>query len=132
MSNMAQFVSDLNVARFLDKLRVERNPALRASLRRLLLEEEDKLGSNLERLGRVQHHIAEGRRRITRQKALIERLEAKGHDVKVAEGTLHNLIEIQEIFEQYRRTILDAVDRNRAIDLHEPNACPIPAMSKPS
>ena len=119
MSDMAQFVSDLNVARFLDKLRVERNPALRASLRRLLLEEEEKLGSNLERLGRVQRHIAEGRRRITRQKALIERLEAKGHDVKVAEGTLHNLIEIQEIFEQYRRTILDAVDRNRAMDLHE-------------
>jgi hypothetical protein len=131
MSNMAQFVSDLNVARFLDKLRVERNPALRASLRRLLLEEEDKLGSK-ERLGRVQHHIAEGRRRITRQKALIERLEAKGHDVKVAQGTLHNLIEIQEIFEQYRRTILNAVDRNRAMDLHEATACPIPAKSKPS
>ena len=131
MSNMAQFVSDLNVARFLDKLRVERNPALRASLRRLLLEEEDKLGSK-ERLGRVQHHIAEGRRRITRQKALIERLEAKGHDVKVAEGTLHNLIEIQEIFEQYRRTILDAVDRNRAMDLHEPTWCPIRAMSRSS
>ena len=119
MSDLAQFVGDLNVSRFLDKLRVERNPDLRASLRRLLLEEEDKLGSNLERLGSVQHHIAEGRRRITRQKVLIERLEAKGHDVKVAEGTLHNLIEIQEIFEQYRRTILNAVDRNRAMDLHE-------------
>ena len=39
MSDMAQFVGDLNVSRFLDKLRVERNPDLRASLRRLLLEE---------------------------------------------------------------------------------------------
>jgi len=59
MSDLAQFVGDLNVSRFLDKLRVERNPDLRASLRRLLLEEEDKLGSNLEHLSRLQRQIAD-------------------------------------------------------------------------
>jgi len=80
----------------------------------------------LERLGRVLRHIAEGKVRITRQKALIERLVAKDHDVRLAEGTLHNLIETQEIFELYRQTILNAVDRNRAMDLDEPTGCPYP------
>jgi hypothetical protein len=122
MNDMAQFVSDLNVTRLLDKLRVERNLVLRASLRRLLLEEADKSGFNLERLSRVRRHIADGRDRIARQRALIERLATNGHDVRLAENTLHNLVEIQEILEQYRLTILNAIDRNRAMNLHEPSA----------
>jgi hypothetical protein len=113
MSDMAQFVGHLNIERFLDRLHFERDPAVLASLRRLLLEEEDKLGFNLERLGRVQRYIAESRDRITRQKALIERLVAKGDDVRFAEGTLRNLVEIQRIYEQYRQVIVDAMHRNQ-------------------
>jgi hypothetical protein len=121
MNNTAQFVNDLNIERFLGRLRFERDPAVRASLRRLLREEEDKLCFNLERLAKVQHNIAEGRGRIRRQKALIERLVAGDHDVGLAENLLRNLIEINELLERYRRTILDTIRRNRAMDLHEPS-----------
>jgi hypothetical protein len=60
MDNTAQFVSNLNVARFEDRLRFEHDPAIRASLQRLLLEEEDKLGCRVERLGNVQRHTRLG------------------------------------------------------------------------
>jgi hypothetical protein len=39
MDDTAQFVSNLNAARFVDRLRVEHDPAIRRSLNRLLLEE---------------------------------------------------------------------------------------------
>ena len=112
MNETAQFVSDLNIARFLDKLRLEHDPAMRTVLQRLLIEEEDKFGGNVERLSTVQRHIAEGNRRISLQKALVEKLAAGGEDAGPAERTLSNLVEIQRIFEQYRQVILDTIDRN--------------------
>jgi hypothetical protein len=100
------------VARFADRLRFERDPAIRASLQRLLLEEEDRLGHGVERLCKVQHHISEGSRRIAMQNALIAKLTTDRKDVKLAESMLNNLVEIQRIFKQYRQVVLDAVDRN--------------------
>ena len=111
MDSTARIVSDLNVARFVDRLQLEPDPAKRASLQRLLLEEEDKFGRRAERLSDVQHHLAEGSRRIALQKALIENLKANGQEVRLAERTLSNLAEIQRIFEQYRLVILDAIDQ---------------------
>ena len=111
MDSTARIVSDLNVARFMDRLQLELDPAKRASLQRLLLEEEDKFGRRAERLSDVQRHLAEGSRRIALQKALIETLKANGQEVRLAERTLSNLVEIQRIFEQYRHVILDAIDQ---------------------
>src|SRR6516164_9193728 len=111
MDDTAQFVSDLNMARFADRLRYERDPAIRASLQRLLLEEEDKLGRGVERLCKLQRHISEGSRRIAMQKALIAKLTDR-QDVRLAESMLNNLVEIQRIFEQHRQVVLDAIDRN--------------------
>jgi hypothetical protein len=119
MNETAQFVSDLNIARFLDKLRLEHDPATRTVLQRLLIEEEDRFGGSVERLSTVQRHIAEGNRRISLQKALVAKLAANGEDIGPAEMTLSNLVEIQRIFEQYRQVILDTIDRNGTIPLHE-------------
>jgi hypothetical protein len=113
MDNTAQFVSDLNVARFLERLRSEHDPAIRASLQRLLLEEVDKLGRSAERRKSVHRHSAEGRRRIEMQKALIAKLKSDGKDVRLAESALSNLVETQRIFEHYRQVVLDAIDRDR-------------------
>jgi len=119
MNETAQFVSDLNIARFLDKLRLEHDPATRTVLQRLLIEEEGKFGGSVERLSTVQRHIAEGNRRISLQKALVAKLAADGEDVGPAETMLSTLVEIQRIFEQYRQVILDTIDRNGTIPLHE-------------
>jgi len=109
VENTAQFVGHLNVARFVDKLRLEHDRAMRASLQRLLLEELSKLGSNLEQLCSVQHKITEGRVELQYQKALVKSLRANQQDVRLAESTLSNLLEIQRIFEQYRQLILNGL-----------------------
>jgi hypothetical protein len=111
MDDTAQFVSSLNVARFVDRLRVEHDPAIRRSLNRLLLREWDNLGINLGQLGNVQREVIEGRARVAIQIALVETLTATGQDVRLAERILHNLIEIQNTIEQYRRVIVDATER---------------------
>jgi len=87
MENTTQFVNDLNVARFFDQLRFAHDPAARASLRRLLLEEEDKLGHSIERLCKDRRHVAEGNRRIALQKAPIARRGADGKDVALTDCT---------------------------------------------
>jgi hypothetical protein len=83
MDDTAQFVSDLNAARFVDRLRVEHDPAIRRSLNRLLLREWDNLGINLGQLGNVQREVIEGRARIAIQIALVETLTANGQDVRL-------------------------------------------------
>jgi hypothetical protein len=112
MDDTAQFVSSLNVARFVDRLRVEHDPAIRRSLNRLLLREWDNLGINLGQLGNVQREVIEGRARIAIQIALVETLTVTGQDVRLAERLLHNLIEIQNTIEEYRQVVVEAMDRN--------------------
>ena len=110
MVETAQFASDLNVARFLDKLRVEHDPATRASLHRLLPEEWSKRGFSLKQLGKIRRQIIEASVRIAIQKAIVETLAANGQDVRAAEETLSKLVEIQRIFEQqYRHVVVDAM-----------------------
>ena len=117
MHNTARFVSDHNVARFVEKLRLEHDPVMRASLQRLLLKELENFGFNCEQLGNVQRQIAEGRRRIEIQQAVVERLTTNVQDVELAENTLNNLVEIQRVFEQYRQLIVDAMERNQRVAL---------------
>jgi hypothetical protein len=115
----AQFVSDLNVARFVDRLRLEHDPTMRASLQGLLFKEMKNLGRDRKQLGNVQRQIAEGRRGIEIQKGVIESLAISGQDVGPAENTLRNLVEIQRIFEQCRHAILDGAVTASTNDCHE-------------
>jgi hypothetical protein len=112
MNDTAQFISDLNVARFVDRLRVEHDPAVRALLQRLLLKELENSGFSCDQLGNVLRWIADGRRQIEKQKALIKSMTVIGQDVRRAKTTLINLAEIQTIFEQYRQAVVDAKDQN--------------------
>ena len=112
MNDTAQLVSDLNVARLVDRLRVEHDAATRASLHKLLLEEFNNLGFNLKQLGSVQRQVIEGKARIAMQMAVVETLSTNGHDVRLAESELGKLVEIQSMVEQYRRAIVDAIYRD--------------------
>jgi hypothetical protein len=103
MDDTAQFVSSLNVARFVDRLRVEHDPAIRRSLNRLLLREWDNLGIKLGQLGNVQREVIAGRARIAIQIAVVETLAANGQDARLAESMLCDLIEVQKTIERYRQ-----------------------------
>jgi hypothetical protein len=110
MVETAQFASDLSMARVLDKLRAEHDPATRESLHRLLLEEWSKRGFSLKQLGKVRRQMIEASARIAIQKAVVETLAANGQDVRAAEETLGKLVEIQRMFEQlYRAVVADAM-----------------------
>jgi len=124
MNDMAQFVGNLNLARFMDRLQVEHDPATRASLYGMLFEEWNNLGFNLGQLGSLQRKVIEGRARIAIQIAVVETLSANGQDVRLAKGELDRLIEIQSIVERYRQIIVDAVDQNEgsALPLSKENA----------
>ena len=67
MNDTALFVSNLNMTRFVDGLRVEQDPAARASLHTLVLDELNNLGFNLKQLGSVQRQVIESRARIAIQ-----------------------------------------------------------------
>ena len=113
MSDMAQFVSSLNLSRFVGRLRVERDPTTRSSLHKLLIEEASNLAFNLGQLGSLQREVIAGRARIAIQIAVVETLAANGQDARLAESMLCDLIEVQKTIERYRRVIVEAMDRNR-------------------
>jgi hypothetical protein len=118
MDATAQFVSDLNVARFVDQLRWQNDPATRTVLKRLLLEEVRKFGFKLDQLTMVDRQISEAREGVRVQKNIVERLRIRGYDTTRAESLLSNLVAIQRIFEQHRRVILDSANRDGR---HHPN-----------
>jgi len=112
MDAMAKFVSDHNVARFVDQLRSQNDPAKRTVLQRLLFEEIHKFGFNFEQLSLVDRQISEAKDRIRAQRDIIERLRIKGLDTKRAESLLRNLVAIQEMFEECRLVVLDFINEN--------------------
>jgi hypothetical protein len=112
MTGMAQFVGNLNVARFMARLRVERDPTTRSTLHGLLLGEANNLAFNLGQLGSLQQEVIEGRARIAVQMAVAETMVANGQDARLAESMLSNLIDAQRTIEQYRQIIVDAMNRN--------------------
>jgi hypothetical protein len=112
MSDVAQFVSSLNLSRFAARLRVERDPTTRSSLHRLLIEEASNLAFTLGHLGSLQREVIAGRAQIAIQIAVVETLAANGRDVRLAESMLCDLIEAQKTIERYRQVIVEAMDRN--------------------
>jgi hypothetical protein len=112
MNDMAQFVSSLNLSRFVARLGIERDPTTRSSLHRLLIEEASNLAFNLGQLGSLQREIIAGRARIAIQIALVETLAANGQNATLAESMLFDLIEVQKTIERYCQVIIEATDRN--------------------
>jgi hypothetical protein len=112
MSDMAQFVSRLNLSRFVARLRVERDLTTRSLLHQLLIEEASNLAFNLGQLSSLQREVIAGRARIAIQIAVVETLAANGQDARLAESILCDLIEVQKTIERYRQIIVEAMDRN--------------------
>jgi hypothetical protein len=86
MSDVAQFVSSLNVSRFAARFRAKRDPTTRSSLHRLLIEEASSLAFNLEQLGSLQREVIAGGARTAIQIAVVETLAANGQDARLAES----------------------------------------------
>jgi hypothetical protein len=55
--NTPQFVFNLNVSRFVEKIRLEHDSGMRAAVKRLLVKEEDKFCRKRERIAQLQRHF---------------------------------------------------------------------------
>jgi hypothetical protein len=104
---MDQFVARVNIGHFRDRLSREVNPETRAFLQKLLVEEEDKLGADLESLADVRRHIEHSHHRIERQRALVAIMERYGNKrLDRAKALLDGLLESQLLHQEYQRRIL--------------------------
>jgi len=79
---MDQFVARENIRHCRDQLMSEIDPAKRAILQKILVEEEDKLGALFEL-------IAEVKRQIARAKTLIEERQTVGREHGAREAWRH-------------------------------------------
>ena len=95
-----KFATEMNIARFADQLYHERDRQRQHWLRRLLVEEEDKLAQRWGQLELAEQYIAESSVRIDRQKALIARIAAAGQDVTDAATLLESFVAVRNTFEQ--------------------------------
>jgi hypothetical protein len=111
---MDRFIARENIKHFRDLLWSTVDPGERARVHGLLVEEEDKLGRDLELLAEIEAHIADGNRRIAAQRTRVSTMEQSGHqDVDRARILLDGMTESLGLFARYRAYIADAIQRNR-------------------
>ncbi len=109
---MDKFVARENVRHFRDRLETETDASQRSLLQRLLIEEEDKLGHNLDLLHVIETNIRDGRTRVYRQQSIIASMEQDGNDTSQARALLGVMSETLLIFEYRREAILKTLDQS--------------------
>lgn len=114
MSALGEFIHHRNVIHLSDELyfRSDGDAIRRATLLRLLIEEEDKLGSSLERLDLANERIATGHTLIAKQRARLSELGHDGDAARAASDLLETLLQTQARFESYRQRILKTLHHN--------------------
>jgi hypothetical protein len=97
-----------NILCFADQLRWETDPARQDTLKRLLIEEENRFGAADEHLRIVELRLADGAERIARQRRLIAELKNGAGDAASAERLLRTFEMIQDLFERFRDQVYHA------------------------
>ena len=93
------------VVRFRAQLNNETDPAKRSAWRRLLVEEEDKLGATFELLAEVQQVIIDCKQRIAELRYLVGNMKIDGRDASVVEGWLETQKDLRALHETYSRKL---------------------------
>ncbi len=106
------FVSNANITRFAGLLVTEADMGRRYQLKALLIEEENKLGRWTEKLDQILRRISECNARIANLETILERSKANGYEVGPTEQVLRNMRELNRIYDDYRQTIVDGLDRS--------------------
>jgi hypothetical protein len=111
---MDPFIARANIKHFHDILLTDLRPEERARVQRLLVEEEDKLGKNLELLADIEKHIADAAGRIRQQQSLVATMRGNGHNgLARAQAFLDGMLESQNLTMNYRRIVAKEIDRSR-------------------
>jgi hypothetical protein len=110
---MERFVHGQNLIRFSQQLAAERDPDTQATLMRLLVDEENSLGAGLEHLEIVERCIASARQLIETRRELVALLTHDGQDTRDGDRLLETLLRMQNLFETYRKRIIDHLEHRR-------------------
>jgi len=90
------------------RLQAELHPTVRSRLQKLLVEEEDKLGADLQFLAEIEQTIISFEALIETQKKLVATMEQGGSDVTRELTTLNGLRATHALCQMYRQKIIFA------------------------
>jgi len=113
MHSRNMFIQSENLSRMSEQFSQTTNPETRETLRRLLLEEEDRYGYYSEQLDFACQRLSDAKRRANRQKSLIKEMKSNGDDTQEAEKLLYNIQEVSKLFLSFHNRILQSLMRTR-------------------
>jgi hypothetical protein len=113
MEDTQRYISLLNIERFSDQLLTDCDRAMRSTVMKLLVAEEDRLGSCYEQLDRLRWHIQRCNDVVERQLALIARMEERGRDIVAAERLLSCFLETKALYEKMAAKICRELEDSR-------------------
>ena len=105
---MDHFAARENIKYFSSRLTSVLDPKVRTYVQRLLVKEEDKLGTDLEFLAQVEETIISFDALIETQKRLVATLEQNGDEAGRERATLNGLLDTRFLCQTYRNRILIA------------------------
>jgi hypothetical protein len=111
---MDQFVARENIRHCRDQLMSEIDPAKRAILQKILVEEEDKLGALFELIAEVKREIARAKTLIEERQTLVASMEReKRGGIENVKALLDGLMQTQTLHEEYCKKLLYRVQAER-------------------
>jgi hypothetical protein len=104
---MDRYIARQNVSHLRGRLFSELEPRARSRIEGLLVEEENKLGADLELIAEVERVIANFDALIVTQQALAAALEPHGHECGARDrGLLDGLRQSQRLHKEYHQSLL--------------------------
>ena len=85
------------------------------TLRRLLIEEENRFGATADRLRIAERYITDGLALIVRQADLVAKLDGNSHDIDEAGRTLHNFQMVRSLFVDFRARVYEKIQSASAV-----------------
>jgi len=112
-----RFIARENIKHFHEILLSDIDRGERSRVQKLLIEEIDKLGKDLELLADIERHIADANRRIAAQRLRVEVMQRDGQNsVESARAFLEGMMESQRLFANYHQLVAREVQRGRILD----------------
>lgn len=102
-----EFACTENISRFVDQLQKELEPKKRATVTRLLIEEEDRYAKVASNCDFIMQKISEADRRIDKQQAIVRKLRAQGLDGGTAAACLKSMVEIRNVCARFHNLLLE-------------------------
>ena len=111
MHDLMDYVHAANVRRFLHALTTDLDPAQRATMQQLLVEEENKLGKTIEQLDNASRWIEEGKKRIDTIERTAARFDGNSEHRQRAEQLLLTMQHTQALLEQFHNRLTSDLNR---------------------